>query len=157
MSESINIKPFKVYGIQDTGPSTFNHDSKAGADFSSKLWHEFIDKVLSSGVALDQDMYGISWPADDQTPPQQVTYFCGFKSDFDVYGFESLQIDGGNFFEYRYEGYVVDIVEGFHDAYMQAFPSSGLKPRAGQHIEIYGDEYDPDSPISIFKIMIPTE
>ena len=157
MSGSIQVAPFKVCGIQETGPSTFNDDAKAAADFSSKLWHEFIDKVINSGIRLDQEMFGISWPADDQTPPQLVTYFCGFKSDFEVKGFESLQVEGGNYFDYRYEGYVVDIAKGFHDAYLKAFPSSGLEARAGQHIEIYGDEYDPDSPISIFKILIPTE
>ena len=139
------------------GPSTFNKDTNVGANFSSKIWHEFIDKVISSGIKLDQDMFGISWPADDQTPPQLVSYFCGFKSDIDIDGFESLQVEGGNYFEYRYEGYVVDIAKGFQEAYMNALPSSGLKPREGQHIEIYGDEYDPDSPVSIFKILIPTE
>ena len=157
MTNSINVAPFKVYGIQSTGPSIFNQEENAGAEFSSKIWHEFIDRVIAAGISLDQDMYGISWPADENMPPQVVTYFCGFKSDFDVGGFESLRIDGGNYFEYRYEGYVVDIEKGFEDAYMNAFPSSGLKGRTGQHIEIYGDEYDPNAPISIFKILIPTE
>ena len=157
MVGSIQIAPFKVCGIMQTGPSSFNNDTDAGADFSSKIWHEFIEKVISSGVRLDQDMYGISWPADDQTPPQLITYFCGFKSEVDIEGFDTLQIDGGNYFEYRYEGFVVDIQKGFQNAYLNSFPNSGLKARDGQHIEIYGDEYDPDSPISIFKILIPAE
>ena len=157
MSGLINVAPFKVCGIQKTGPSSFNKEDNAGADFGNKLWHEFIDKVLAAGIPLDQDMYGVSWPADDQTPPQLITYFCGFKSDKDVAGFESLQVNGGNYFEYRYEGYAVDIDKGFQDAYMNAFPTSGLKDRAGQHLEIYGEEYDPNAPISIFKILIPAE
>ena len=157
MSGSIQVAPFKVCGIQQTGPSSFNSDTKAGADFSSKIWHEFIEMLLASDVKLDQEMYGISWPADNETPPQQVVYFCGFKSDIDVEGFESLQIVGGKYFEYRYEGLVVDIPRGFEIAYMSAFPNSGLNSRDGQHIEIYGDEYDPDSPVSIFKILIPAE
>jgi predicted transcriptional regulator YdeE len=45
--------------------------------------------------------------------------------------------------------------KGFQDAYMNAFPASGLKSREGQHLEIYGAEYDPDSPIAKFRILIP--
>ena len=157
MSDLVKVEPFRVCGVQKTGPSSFNSTENAGSDFSNKLWHAFIDKVIASGIPLDQDMYGASWPADDQTPPQLITYFCGFKSDEAVAGFETLQIDGGNYFEYRYEGYAVDIDKGFQDAYINAFPSSGLKSRAGQHLEIYGEEYDPNAPISIFKILIPTE
>lgn len=157
MSGLVNIAPFKLAGIQKIGPSSFNDAENAGADFGNKLWHEFIDKVIASGIALDQDMYGVSWPADDHTPPQLITYFCGFKSDANVQGFETLYVEGGNYFEYRYEGFAVDIDKGFQDAYMSAFPASGLKGRAGQHLEIYGDEYDPDAPISIFKILIPAE
>jgi predicted transcriptional regulator YdeE len=157
MSASVNVAPFSVCGIQKTGPSSFNKENNAGADFGNKLWHEFIDKVLAAGIPLGQDMFGVSWPADDQTPPQLITYFCGFKSDKEVAGFETLQVEGGNYFEYRYEGYAVDIEKGFQDAYMNAFPASGLKGRAGQHLEIYGEEYDPNAPISIFKILIPAE
>ena len=157
MTGTVIINPFKLAGIQRNGPSSFNQDPRAGGEFSNKLWHEFIDKVISAGISLEQDMYGVSWPADDLTPPQLITYFCGFKSDLDVAGFETLQVEGGNYFEYRYEGYAVDIDKGFQDAYMKAFPASGLKGRAGQHLEIYGEEYDPNAPISIFKILIPAE
>ena len=157
MNGLIQVVPFKIVGIQKTGPSSFKDEENAGADFGRIIWHEFIDKVIAAGIPLDQDMYGISWPADDQTPPQTITYFCGFKSDIDVTGFDSLQVEGGNYFEYRYEGYAVDIDKGFQDAYINAFPASGLTGRVGQRLEIYGDEYDPDAPISIFKILIPVE
>ena len=157
MSSSVQIAPFKLAGIQKTGPSSFNKEENAGADFGNKLWHEFIDKVMAAGIPLEQDMYGVSWPADDQTPPQLITYFCGFKSDATVDGFELLEVEGGNYFEYRFEGYAVDIDKGFQDAYMNAFPASGLKGRSGQHLEIYGEEYDPNAPISIFRILIPAE
>jgi predicted transcriptional regulator YdeE len=157
MSSSVNIAPFKLAGIQKTGPSSFNKEENAGADFGNKLWHEFIDKVIAAGIPLEQDMYGVSWPADDQTPPQLITYFCGFKSNAPVDEFELLEVEGGNYFEYRFEGYAVDVDKGFQDAYMNAFLASGLKGRAGQHLEIYGEEYDPNAPISIFRILIPAE
>ena len=157
MTATSTVAPFKLAGIQKTGPSSFNETENAGADFGNKLWHEFIDKVIAAGIPLDQDMFGVSWPADDQTPPQLITYFCGFKSDQDVSGFETLQVEGGNYFEYRYEGFAVDIDKGFQDAYMHSFLASGLKGRAGQHLEIYGVDYDPNAPISIFKILIPAE
>ena len=157
MSGLINLPSFKVVGIREIGPSSFNKSENAGADFGNKLWHLFIDKVIDAGISLDQDMYGVSWPADEQTPPQMINYFCGFKSEGDIEGFDSLLIDGGNYFEYRYEGLAVDIDKGFQDAYMSAFPKSGLKGRVGQHLEIYGEEYDPNAPISIFRILIPAE
>lgn len=157
MSSLVRIAPFKLAGIEKTGPSSFNVEENAGGNFSNNLWHEFIDKVIAAGLSLEQDMYGVSWPADDQTPPQVISYFCGFKSDNEVEGFETLDVKGGNYFEYRYEGFAVDIDKGFQAAYMNAFPASGLKGRIGQHLEIYGEEYDPNAPISIFKILIPVE
>ena len=157
MTGKVFINSFKLAGIQRNGPSSFNQDPSAGGEFSNKLWHEFIDKAIAAGISLNQDMYGVSWPADDQTPPQLITYFCGFKSDEEVQGFDLLEVHGGNYFEYRYEGYAVDIDKGFQDAYVNAFPASGLKARSGQHLELYGEEYDPNAPISIFKILIPAE
>jgi predicted transcriptional regulator YdeE len=146
MTNLVQIAPFKVAGIQRTGPSSFNSTENSGSEFGNQLWHEFIAKVIEAGISLEQDMFGISWPADELTPPQTITYFCGFKSDTQVEGFELLEVEGGNYFEYRYEGFAVDIDKGFKDAYMSAFPKSGLKGKSGQHLEIYGEEYDPNAP-----------
>lgn len=35
--------------------------------------------------------------------------------------------------------------------------SSGLQGRDGQHLELYGAEYDPESPIAKFSILIPVK
>ena len=153
----ITIHPTSLCGIQAKGPSSFNDVEQSGAKFSSDLWHQLIEKMIEADLPLDGLMYGVSWPADSNIPPQEVYYFCGFESTDKIEGFESLKLVGGNYFEYRYEGYAVDIDKGFQDAYMNAFPTSGLKGRAGQHLEIYGEEYDPNAPISIFKILIPAE
>jgi predicted transcriptional regulator YdeE len=157
MSSAIQVNPKMLVGIQKIGPSSFNETEKAGANFGNQLWHEFIGKVLEAGISLNRDMYGVSWPADELVPPQSIYYFCGFESNDQIKAFDSLLVEGGKYFEYRYEGFAVDIDKGFQDAYMNAFPKSGLKARAGQHLEIYGDEYDPEAPVSIFKILIPCQ
>ena len=155
MTSKINIAPKSLVGIQAKGPSSFNEVEQSGSKFSEQLWREFIGKLVEKGISLDRDMYGVSWPADDSTPPQYVHYFCGFESDLEVTGLTNLRLDGGNYFQYNCEVLAVDIDKGFQNAYMVAMPESGFQGREGQHLEIYGDEYDPDSPIARFRILIP--
>ena len=157
MSKLTKINSKRLVGIQAKGPSSFNDEAESGAKFSEQLWREFIGKVIENGVSLDRDMYGVSWPADELTPPQYVYYFCGFESDQDFDGLIPFNLEGGNYFQYNCEVLAVDIDQGFQDAYMSAMPASGLKGREGQHLEIYGEEYDPDSPVAKFKILIPVE
>jgi predicted transcriptional regulator YdeE len=155
MTNILKIEPKRLMGILAKGPSSFNEEANSGAKFSEQLWREFIGKVVLAGISLDRDMYGVSWPADENTPPQQVWYFCGFESEEDVPGLEPLNLQGGNYFQYHAEVLAVDIDKAFQEAYMKAMPASGLKGREGQHLEIYGEEYDPDSPTARFRILIP--
>lgn len=157
MTNKVQIEPKRLIGIQATGPSSFNPVENSGAKFGEQLWHEFIEKVVNADISLDRDMYGVSWPADENTPPSQIHYFCGFESDQSLDGFATLELDGGNYFEYLCEVLAVDIDKGFQEAYLSAMPASGLKAREGQHLEIYGVEYDPDSPIAKFRIYIPVQ
>ena len=157
MANRVHIEPKRLLGIQGTGPSSFNEEENSGAEFGKFLWGQFIGKLEANHISLDRTMYGVSWPADDLTPPQYVYYFCGFESTEDFQGLTELSLEGGNYFEYNCEVPAVDIDKGFQDAYMKAMPASGLKEREGQHIEIYGEDYDPASPIAKFKILIPVE
>ena len=104
-------------------------------------------------------MYGVSWPADEFTPPQNVHYFAGFESvDATVTaGMEELKLTGGNYFTYIYVGDLQKIDEGFQNAYNVAFPASGLTGRDGQHLEIYPEDYDPSSGVISFEILIPIQ
>lgn len=151
------IAQTSLCGIQGKGPSSFNEIEQSGQQFSSDLWHQLIEKMIEAGLPLDGLMYGVSWPADDRTPPQEVFYFCGFESEKTIAGFEILKLDGGNYYEYKCEVPATDLDQGFREAYMEAMPASGFKGRAGQHLEIYGADYDPDSPIAKFAILIPVE
>jgi predicted transcriptional regulator YdeE len=150
------IPALRLVGIQRTGPSSFNQ-SESGSDFAAKLWFEFIDSIQELGIDLGRDMYGVSWPADDQTPPQQVHYFAGFISDENFDGLTALSVPSGNYFDYSCEVPANNLDSGFHDAYVKAMPASGLVPREGLHLEIYGDEYDPTSDIARFRILIPVQ
>jgi predicted transcriptional regulator YdeE len=153
----VSVSQKRLIGIQAKGPSSFNNEVNSGAKFSEQLWHEFIELVVNADISLERDMYGVSWPADDLTPPQYVYYFCGFESDSEVEGLTSLNLVGGNYFQYNCSVPAAEIDKGFLEAYMSAMPASGLKGRDGQHLEIYGDEYDPDSPVAKFKILIPVQ
>ena len=157
MTSKLHLEQRNLVGIQAKGPSSFNEVEQSGSKFSEQLWREFIGKLVESGISLDRDMYGVSWPADDSSPPQYVNYFCGFESDRDEKGLIALKLEGGNYFQYNCEVLAVDIDKGFKEAYMNAMPNSGLKGRQGQHLEIYGEEYDPDSPTARFRILIPVE
>ena len=157
MTSTTEIKPIRLYGIGSIGPSSFNEAKGSGADFGKKLWLEFIDRLVKQGVALDVDMYGISWPADEAIPPQQIHYFCGIESSVPLENLDTLDLDGGRYFVYHCDAPADDLDQGFQDAYMRAFPESELHGRHGQHIEIYGDEYDPQSDRAKFRILIPVE
>lgn len=95
MNEKVFIEPARLAGIQATGPSSFNATENSGAKFGNQLWHEFIEMVVNADISLGREMYGVSWPADDNIPPQQIHYFCGFISDDNYEGFSELRIDGG--------------------------------------------------------------
>lgn len=157
MSQKVFIEPRRLVGIQATGPSSFNPVENSGAKFGEQLWHEFIEMAINAGISLERDMYGVSWPADQDVPPQRIHYFCGFISDENFEGLTELIIEGGNYFQFDCEVLAVDIDKGFQEAYMKAMPESGLKGRNGQHLEIYGEEYDPGSPVAKFQILIPVE
>ncbi len=157
MTNGIFRPSMTLQGIQQRGPSSFNGVENSGAKFGAELWHNFIDALVEKGIPISGELYGVSWPADDLTPPQEIFYFCGLESDQKIEGFETLQIDGGNYFEYFCTVAADKLDDGFKDAYMRALPESGLQSRDGKHIEIYGDEYDPDSAIAKFKILIPVQ
>lgn len=154
MTSAKHLPKMRMLGILRKGPSSFNVNGQ-GTEFAGEIWREFIDQLLQAGVPLNQDLYGVSWPADDSTPPQEIYYFCGFASSEVLPGFEELHFEGGNYFEYRCEVPANDLDAGFQAAYLDALPKSGLEPREGQHLELYGDEYDPQSPIARFRILIP--
>jgi len=157
MSLTVNFPAKVLYGIQAQGPSSFNNVEGSGADFSKQLWFTFIDKLVELNIAFDGDLYGVSWPADDHTPPQEVHYFCGLESAEPIDGLQSLELTDGNYFEHRCDVPASHVDQAFDDAYMRAFPNSGLIGRDGQHIEIYGDEYDPESERAKFRILIPVQ
>lgn len=155
MGSKVLITPTKLYGLQRVGPSSFNDVENSGAEFSKELWLEFIGALINKDIPFDGDLYGISWPADTNTPPQEVFYFCGLESQTPIDGFDELELTGGNYLEVACDVPAESIDSAFHQAYMVDMPASGLQGRDGQHIEIYGDEYDPNSDRARFRILIP--
>lgn len=157
MTNVVQVPAMTLYGLERIGPSSFNESEGAGASFGDAMWQEFIAAISALDAPMTGEMYGVSWPADDQTPPQYVHYFCGFEFPVHFDGSSQLDVEGGPYFSYFYQGPPADIDQGFHKAYLQALPESGLTPRNGQHLEVYGEEYDPNSPIARFRILIPVQ
>jgi AraC family transcriptional regulator len=155
MTEILTIAPKMLIGVQEVGPSSFNEAEHAGAAFGEQLWRRLIATMLEAGLPLDMDMYGVSWPADDLEPPQLIHYFCGFESSDEVPGLSPLAVEGGSYLQVRHSGPAGDIDGAFHNAYLRVLPESGQRPREGQHLEIYGEEYDPESSVAEFRILIP--
>ena len=153
------LSPRKLVGIKRTGASSFNEQEGSGAQFAASVWQEFIPQVVATGLSPQRVMYGVSWPADEFTPPQNVHYFAGFEPVEGVVpdGMEELELTGGNYFTYIYVGDIQKIDEGFQNAYNVAFPASGLKGREGQHLEVYPADYDPSSAVITFEILIPVQ
>lgn len=156
---TVIVTPRKLLGIKHIGPSSFNNDEGSGAKFAEAIWQEFIPKIIEAGLSPQRVMYGVSWPADDFTPPQNVHYFVGFEHDSQMLpaGLEELQLTGGNYFTYTFVGDAQKIDEGFQNAYNVAFPAAGLTGRDGQHLEIYPADYDPSAAAISFEILIPVE
>ena len=144
----------RLLGLHAVGPSSFSATSD-GSTFSAELWYALIDAMIAADLPLDCVMYGVSWPADDQVPPQQIHYFAGFESDANIDGLSALDVEGGNYFDFRCEVPAANLDSGFREAYLVAMPESGLTPREGQHLEVYGDEYAPSAEIARFRILIP--
>ena len=153
------VTPKTLVGIKRIGPSSFNAQEGSGGQFAAQVWQEFIPLVIAAGLSPQRVMYGVSWPADEFTPPQNVHYFAGFESvDATVPAdMEELKLTGGNYFTYIYVGDIQKIDEGFQNAYNVAFPASGLTGRDGQHLEIYPEDYDPSSGVISFEILIPIQ
>ena len=157
MTQVIAVPAKRFLGLLRKGPSSFNSVENAGTNFAAEFWGEFINLLVTNGVPLEQDLYGITWPADAHIPPQEVFYFCGFESSDQIKTFEVLELEAGNYFHFDCEVEASNLDRGFQEAYLEAFPNSGLTPRDGKHLEIYGQEYDPNSPIARFRILIPVQ
>ena len=153
---SKHFDPITLVGISEIGPSSFNLNSD-GAEFGALLWQKFFNKLLEKHIPINQKMYGASWPADDKTPPDLIHYFVGFEKSEEILlkDFSELDLQGGNYFSYKYQGSPAGIDAGFQDAYMNQFPKSGFEPRVGQHLEIYSDYFDSNSENIDFQILIP--
>jgi len=153
----VQLDSLKLVGIQEVGPSSFNAEADSGAKFGDQLWQKFIQLVVSADLNPQRKMYGVSWPADNLTPPQLINYFVGFQDIGENYSdkFSNLILTGGNYFEFTYKGSPRDIDNGFIVAYTSALPKSGLKSREGQHLEIYSEDFDPTASEIQFKILIP--
>ena len=143
-------------GLQEKGPSSFN-TSENGIDFGSALWKKFTHILSEGDLSLQQTMYGVSWPADEKTPPDLIHYFVGIEKHNKELPVDlvKLQVEGGEYFRYEYKGPLTSIDQGFQDAYMNALPRSGFVSRVGQHLEIYRKGFDPYSPVTSFEILIP--
>ena len=157
MTNRKSLASKSLIGIQAIGPSSFNDNKNSGAVFGANLWRKFIESLIERNLPLNQVMYGVSWPADELTPPQEIHYFCGIESIKKIEGLTTLKLEGGEYFEYKCEVPADEMDRGFQEAYMYAFPQSGLEGREGQHLEIYGEDYDPNSPIANFTILIPVK
>ena len=153
----VKLDPITLFGIQETGPSSFNEIENSGSEFGSKLWIKFIELVVGGGVSTNRKMYGVSWPADEHTPPQIINYFTGIASpdNLGINTLKKLEILGGNYFKYEYIGSPLEIDKGFFEAYTVALPASGFVGRDGQHLEIYPEDYDPNASVIRFEILIP--
>ena len=154
-----NLDSITLVGIQQLGPSSFNDEANSGSKFADRVWQDFIPKVINAGFSTERIMYGISWPADEFTPPQTIHYFAGFEEQSDEIpaGFEKFHLEGGNYFSYTYTGSMRDVDSGFIDAYTIALPQSGLVSREGQHLEVYPADYNPAAEIVTFEILIPVQ
>ena len=153
---SVQINSIKLIGISDIGPSSFNLNSD-GAAFGTLLWQKFFTKLSENNIPINQMLYGVSWPADEKTPPDLIHYFVGLEKSEEILlkDFSELDLQGGNYFSYKYQGSPAGIDAGFQDAYMNQFPKSGFEPRVGQHLEIYSDYFDSNSENIDFQILIP--
>jgi len=155
----IEVAPRALLGIQEIGPSSFNDEMNAGSKFGDSMWAKFIPMVGATGLSLEREMFGVSWPADELTPPQHIHYFVGFElpEGFTHPEFEHFELPGGGYFSYTYTGSMQEVDRGFADAYMNALPASGLTPREGLHLEVYPADYDPTASEVTFQILIPVE
>jgi predicted transcriptional regulator YdeE len=148
-----------LIGIHKVGPSSFNDELDSGSKFADQIWKVFIPQVIDAGISVERIMYGVSWPADENTPPQLIHYFAGFEPDTeDVPAeFDKLELEDGNYFSYIYTGSMRGVDSGFIDAYTVELPQSGLVGREGQHIEIYPVNFNPLAELVTFEILIPVE
>lgn len=151
-----SIPPVTLIGISAIGPSSFN-ELASGKDFGDQLWISLINLMIKGGLSPHRRMYGVSWPADSLTPPDLINYFVGFEKPNEGYGddFSPLELEGGNYFRFLYQGDPHKVDEGFRSAYIEALPKSGYKTRNGQHLEIYPEDIDMSSHKISFEILIP--
>lgn len=157
-SKKVFIAPTTLVGIQEIGPSSFNQQMD-GSDFGAALWKKLFSMLGEINLPLSEKMYGVSWPADNLTPPDVIHFFVGFeKKDRELPGtFISLNLEGGNYFAYQYSGPISAIDDAYQKAYLEALPQSGFSGREGQHLELYEAEVDLNSPEITFTILIPVQ
>ena len=123
---------------------------------------QLIEKVraalLDQGISTDCDFFGISWPADELSPPMMINFFAGIESD--IAGdddFEEIVVTPGNYFATTYEGSMANFDEAIIEIYGPTLENSGHQVRDGLHLEIYGSSFDPNSETSLVDVLIPVQ
>ena len=86
------------------------------------------------------DFVGITTPADDQVPPQQIHYVAAVTSQSAAAlpsGLTDFTIDEGWYAVFEYEGPHEGLDEFYRATYIEQLPQLGLATRVGQHLERY--------------------
>jgi predicted transcriptional regulator YdeE len=121
-----------------------------------QLFDKLRRSLLDQGISHSGELFGISIPADNETPPMTISYFAGIESDISADDdFDELEVEPGNYFAVTYEGPMSTFDEAVVEIYGPLFSSTGHHVRDGKHLEIYGEAFNPDSDDSRMDVLIP--
>jgi AraC family transcriptional regulator len=137
----------------------FTSDLQPGADAHvviPKLWERLMTSV---GPAL-QDSHWAVGVMSDVEGSSKMNYLAAIRLDDNdgrSDGLEVVDLAGGTFLACEHVGSLNALPRTTQWFYTEYLPSSGVQLRDGNHLEIYDERFDPESPDSVVLICAPVE
>lgn len=148
MEPKIVRKPaFTVVGVKYHGKNE-NNEIK-------ELWNEFGPRMAEVKQVINPDVcFGVCGNMDEQT--QEFDYVAGFQVESTANmpeGLISFEVPEATYAAFSTT--LPDIGRTFEHAFHTWLPQSRYQAAGGPELEVYGEEFDPHDPASLFDILIP--
>jgi len=148
MEPKIVTKPaFTIVGVKYRGKNE-NYEIK-------QMWNDFGPRMGEILHVVNRDVcYGVCANMDEQT--EEFDYVAGYQVESTANmpeGMISFEVPEATYAAFPTT--LPDIGQAFEYAFHTWLPQSGYQPAGGPELEVYGEEFDPRDPASLFDILIP--
>ncbi|MDE2386435.1 MAG: GyrI-like domain-containing protein [Actinomycetales bacterium] len=147
MTDKIQLEGFRVVGIE----AMVSPMGSPGFDPEAipTLWVKLMENSDLSPY-FDGPMYGVGVMDSDTG---KMRYVAGFASNAEFPGTASIDVPDGAYFVVTHKGPLDGLGQTLGQFFRETVPAEGLHLGDGPFVEVYGEEFIPNSPDSSFDTL----